>query len=127
MYRTELRAFVGRIDACASADEMAAVEAQFQDQLFRMVNRPLFRVADAGDAEALRHAARPTLFADSDGVRAWRQSRHRIIGAILDRDTELARFEATRARRDLLDRLRESRNGSLTVDSCGRRARTLCR
>ena len=112
VYRTELRAFVGRIDACASADEMAAVEAQFQDQLFRMVNRPLFGLLTRVTLKLYATRPGPTLFADSDGVRAWRQSRHRIIGAILDRDTELARFEATRARRDLLDRLRESRNGS---------------
>jgi DNA-binding FadR family transcriptional regulator len=112
VYRTELRAFVGRIDACASADEMAAVEAQFQDQLFRMVNRPLFGLLTRVTLKLYATRPGPALFADSDGVRAWRQSRHRIIGAILDRDTELARFEATRARRDLLDRLRESRNGS---------------
>lgn len=91
---------------------MGAVETQFQDQLFRMVNRPLFGLLTRVTLKLYATRPGPTLFADSDGVRAWRQSRHRIIGAILDRDTELARFEATRARRDLLDRLRDPRKAN---------------
>ena len=109
-FRAELQAFAGRIDECGSEDEMGAFEAQFQDQLFRMVNRPLFGLLTRVTLNLYAMRPGPKLFADSEGVRAWRQSRHRIIGAILERDTELARFEGTRARRSLLNRLHEQQH-----------------
>ena len=109
-FRAELQAFAGRIDECGSEDEMGVFEAQFQDQLFRMVNRPLFGLLTRVTLNLYAMRPGPKLFADSEGMHAWRQSRHRIIGAILERDTELARFEGTRARRGLLDRLHEQQH-----------------
>jgi GntR family transcriptional regulator, transcriptional repressor for pyruvate dehydrogenase complex len=104
--REGLRAFLGRIDECRNESDIGAFEAAFQEQLFRMVNRPLFELLTRVALNLYAMRPNPPLFADSEGVRAWHGSRHRIIGAILDRDSELARFEANRARRDLLERLR---------------------
>lgn len=110
--RAELTSSAGRIDQCASEAEIGAFETQFQDLLFRMVNRPLFALLTRVTLNLYAMRPGPTLFAGSEGVRAWRQSRHRIIGAILQGDTELARFEGTRARRGLLHLLQEQQNGN---------------
>lgn len=109
-FRAQLQAFAGRIDHCGNEAEMGAFETQFQDHLFRMVNRPLFGLLTRVTLNLYAMRPAPKLFADSEGVRAWRQSRHRIIDAILQGDTELARFEGTRARRGLLNRLQEQKN-----------------
>ncbi len=109
-FRAQLQAFAGCIDHCGNEAEMGAFETQFQDHLFRMVNRPLFGLLTRVTLNLYAMRPAPKLFADSEGVRAWRQSRHRIIDAILEGDTELARFEGTRARRGLLNRLQEQKN-----------------
>jgi hypothetical protein len=49
----------------------------------------------------------PLLFHGAEGVAMWKASRTRILQAILDRDEELARFEAERYRKLIIDRLRQ--------------------
>ncbi|MEZ5737050.1 MAG: GntR family transcriptional regulator [Novosphingobium sp.] len=104
----ELEQFLPKVDACASDADMGQTETEFQDLLFRMVNRPLFELLTR---VTLRFAeSRPNDTGDRGLVRldSWKAGRHRIIGAILDRDEELARFEADRSnRRPLLARVRE--------------------
>lgn len=104
----ELRAFDTRVDDCASEADMATLELDFQDLLFRMVERPLFELLTR---VTLRFAAsRPsTIYQGVIAVGEWRTGRHRIIDAILRRDRELARFEADRSnRRVLLQRVRQT-------------------
>lgn len=108
----ELRDFDARVDDCRVEADMGDLELDFQDLLFRMVDRPLFELLTR---VTLRFAAsRPTegLYRDAIAVEEWKAGRHRIIDAILRRDKELARFEADRSnRRVLLQRFRESRGG----------------
>lgn len=102
-FRTGLRACVGRIDACASEDEMAAVETQFQDQLFRMVNRPFFQlITHIALSMAVSEFGHSGGLAINFGLERWRESRRVIIDAILRRDPELARFEANRRNRQVV-------------------------
>jgi DNA-binding FadR family transcriptional regulator len=104
----ELRQFLPRVDACSDDAGMGQAEEELQDLLFRMVNRPLFELLTR---VTLRFAeSRPYQSEDGGLVRldSWKAGRHRIIGAILNRDEELARFEADRSnRRPLLARMRE--------------------
>ena len=106
----ELRELDRRVDLCRCDEDMTELEIDFQDLLFRMVDRPLFELLTR---VTLRFAAsRPAegMYRDLVAVEQWIAGRHRIIDALLRRDRELARFEADRSnRRVLLERLRGSR------------------
>jgi DNA-binding FadR family transcriptional regulator len=108
----ELRRFDPRVDLCSVEADMGELEPDFQDLLFRMVDRPLFELLTR---VTLRFAeSRPVtgLYRDLIAVEQWKAGRHRIIDAILRRDRELAHFEADRSnRRVLLRRLGETRAG----------------
>lgn len=109
----ELRRFDPRVDLCREEADMAVLELDFQDLLFRMVDRPLFELLTR---VTLRFASsRPSegLYRDLIAIAQWQEGRHRIIDAILRRDEELARFEADRSnRRVLLQRFRQLAGGS---------------
>lgn len=94
--RDELRAFGRRVADCAD-DERGALESDLQDLLFRMVRWPLFELLTQ---VTLRFASsREETVLDARALDAWRAGRLRIIEAILERDAELARFEAERSNR----------------------------
>ncbi|GAA0302557.1 hypothetical protein GCM10009087_10410 [Sphingomonas oligophenolica] len=110
--RDALRALAGQIDGCDTDEARGAFESAFQDLLFRMVDRPLFklltlvtlRVSELQPHRLLRH--------DEDAERQWKLGRHRIIDAILAGDQQLARFEADRSNRQVvLERLRARQVG----------------
>jgi DNA-binding FadR family transcriptional regulator len=107
----ELRRFDPRVDLCEVETDMADLELDFQDLLFRMVDRPLFELLTR---VTLRFAASLPLegiYRDRIAIAQWKAGRHRIIDAILRRDEELARFEADRSnRRVLLHRFRENKD-----------------
>jgi DNA-binding FadR family transcriptional regulator len=105
----ELRQADERIDACEREADIGEWEQDFQNLLFRMVDRPLFELLTR---VTLRFAtSRPeteSIYEDAASIADWKDGRRRIIDAILREDEELARFEADRSnRRVLLDRLRE--------------------
>jgi DNA-binding FadR family transcriptional regulator len=109
----ELRGIAERIDLCEREIDTGEWEEEFQDLLFRMVERPLFELLTR---VTLRFAtSRPTtesIYRDAAAIAGWKVGRHRIIDAILCRDEELARFEADRSnRRVVLDWLRRQRGG----------------
>jgi DNA-binding FadR family transcriptional regulator len=97
----DLRAFARRVGKCDSDETMVALEQDFQDLLFRMVNRPLFELLTR---VTLRFAAsRPdSIYRGLVGVEQWQAGRRRIIDAILRQDEALARFEADRSNRQVL-------------------------
>ncbi len=103
----EVRAQLGRVDACDTAAQRIAFEGELNDLMFRMTKRPLVELLSR---VTLRHYGSmqniPALFPGADGLRAWKDGRRRILDAILRRDEELARFEAVRHRNDTLRRLR---------------------
>lgn len=101
----ELRGIGERIDLCEVETDTGEWEEEFQDLLFRMVERPLFELLTR---VTLRFAtSRPKtepIYRDAEAITGWKEGRHRIIDAILARDEELARFEADRNnRRVVLD------------------------
>lgn len=98
----DLRAFAQKLTLIEGDGDVAELELEFQDILFRMVNRPLFELLTR---VTLRFAqSRP----DGPAVRGafepgeWKSGRRRIIDAILRQDRELARFEADRSNRRVL-------------------------
>lgn len=108
----QLKAFISNVEECPSLDNVSELELEFQDLLFRMVDRPLFelltrmtmRFAASRPAGALKQGVLP--------LDRWQSGRLRIINAILDGDAELARFEAERNNRRLL--LRQLRSNAKT-------------
>lgn len=101
----ELRVLQGRVDGTLTSDQRLDFEDALHAVLFRMVDRPLIELLANVAMQYYRGAPLPQIFEGEDGVRAWAQWRHHIIGAILANDPDLARFEAERHRRDLLRRI----------------------
>ncbi|MBW8754922.1 MAG: FCD domain-containing protein [Sphingomonadales bacterium] len=99
----ELRGVGERIDHCANEADIGEWEQDFQNLLFRMVERPLFELLTR---VTLRFAnTRPmtgSIYGDAARIADWKQGRHRIIDAILARDEALARFEADRSNRQVV-------------------------
>jgi DNA-binding FadR family transcriptional regulator len=107
----ELRRIADRIDLCQVEIHTGEWEEEFQDLLFRMVERPLFELLTR---VTLRFATNrpPTepIYRDAAAIGDWKDGRHRIIDAVLARDEALARFEANRSNREVvLDWLRRQR------------------
>lgn len=97
--RDELRRLAQRIDDVASGPDTGAFEAELQDLLFHMVNRPLFEVLTRVTlAIGMARGAGDGPLSGGRLLR-WKEGRHRIVAAILARDPELARFEANRSNR----------------------------
>ena len=99
----ELRGVGERVDHCAEEADIGEWEEDFQNLLFRMVERPLFELLTR---VTLRFAtSRPrtgSIYRDGSSIEAWKAGRHRIIDAILARDEALARFEADRSNRQVV-------------------------
>lgn len=100
--RGELRAFLPKVATCADEGAMAALEGEFQDLLFRMVDRPLFEMLTRVTLGFAASRPADSLYRGVLGVDRWITGRQRIIAAILDGDSELARFEADRQNRRVL-------------------------
>jgi len=97
-----LRTFSRKLAGVDSDEDVAELELEFQDILFRMVNRPLFELLTR---VTLRFAqTRPDVptVRRAFGSGEWKAGRCRIIDAILREDRELARFEADRSNRRIL-------------------------
>jgi GntR family transcriptional repressor for pyruvate dehydrogenase complex len=105
----ELRSLKVRVDRCFSGEERIAFEDDLHAILFKMVDQPLIELLAQVSIRFYRSRPIPQIFEGEEGLRAWRQWRHQIIDAILSQDPELARFEAERHRRKLLQRLERER------------------
>ena len=100
----ELRAIAERIDFCVRDIDTGHWEEEFQDLLFRMVERPLFELltrVTLGFATS-RPKATESIYRNATAIDGWKAGRHRIIAAILARDEALARFEANRSNREVV-------------------------
>jgi DNA-binding FadR family transcriptional regulator len=103
--REKLGELEDRVDRCFSGEERIAFELDLHKVLFQMVDRPLMELLAHVSMLYYQSCSIPRIFDGEDGRRAWVKWRHDIIGAILKGDPDLARFEAKRHRRDLLQRL----------------------
>lgn len=99
----ELAGFDRDVETALEPQDMATLELRFQDLLFRMVNRPLFELLTRVTLRFSGSRSRPPIHEDAISIERWKQGRHRIIAAILARDPELARFEANRNNRRVLE------------------------
>lgn len=104
-----LRLFESRIDACSTSEQRVKFEEELHDTLFAMVERPLMELLARVAMRYYRDGSIPTIFEGDEGLAAWRTWRRNIVAAILQRDPDLAQFEAVRHRRLLLARLEHER------------------
>lgn len=105
--RDELRAFALKVDGAEGEADVARLEEEFQDLLFRMVNRPLFELLTHVTLRFSVSRPADAVFRSRISTAQWIDGRRRIIDAILREDEELARFEANRCnRRPLMERAR---------------------
>jgi DNA-binding FadR family transcriptional regulator len=112
-----LRALGERIDACVYSAERLGFEDDLHAILFKMVDRPLMELLAGVAMRFYRSRPIPQIFEGADGLAAWRRWRRQIIAAILARDPPLARFEAERHRRELLQRLGKTVSRDLQADT----------
>ncbi|MBB5685942.1 FadR/GntR family transcriptional regulator [Sphingobium boeckii] len=101
----ELAVLEMRIDQCVTSEDSVALEDDLHAILFKMVDRPLMELLAGVAMRFYRSAPIPRIFEGEEGLHAWRRWRHHIIGAIIDKDPDRARFEAERHRRELLRRV----------------------
>jgi DNA-binding FadR family transcriptional regulator len=105
--RRSTEALLERVDTCDTPEERVALEMELRELLFKMVSRPLMEMLCRVTRRLYVHPRATRVFAGEDGVIAWKAGRRRILQAIVDRDEELARFEAERYRREVIARFRE--------------------
>lgn len=98
----ELRNLEQRIADCDPLADLATLEEEFQDLLFRMVDRPLFELLTRVTLHfAASNPAQP-LATGLISPKLWHEGRQRIARAILAQDVQLARFEANRSNREII-------------------------
>jgi GntR family transcriptional repressor for pyruvate dehydrogenase complex len=104
--RDGLRALAETLEACEGMSDIGNFESDFQDLLFRMVDRPLFELLTHVTLHFFTSQPGADFHVSGQSPEEWRAGRYRIIDAILRNDAELARFEADRSnRRGILDHL----------------------
>lgn len=104
--KAELGRLLPRLDGCGTDADCGAFENAFQDLLFRMVDRPLFKLLTLVTLQVGLTQSQRLLDGRGDAVVKWKEGRRRIIHAIFAGDPDLARFEADRSnRRPLMERL----------------------
>jgi len=98
----ELRDFARRVPDAASMDDVALRELEFQDLLFRMVDRPLFELLTRVTLRFSTSQTHESAYRGALGFETWISGRRLIIDAILRHDEALARFEANRNNREVI-------------------------
>ena len=108
--REAMRALIARIDLCDTTDQRAAFETELRDLLFKMVARPLIELLCRVTLRLYVHPPSVLFFPGPEGIATWKAGRRHILQAVLERDEDLARFEAERYRRLVISRVREMEN-----------------
>jgi GntR family transcriptional repressor for pyruvate dehydrogenase complex len=104
--RKAMEALSRRIDRCDSDEQRSLCESDLRRLLHRMVSRPLVEFLIGVTGNLYRREPIDPVFPGAEGIAAWRDSKRRIVQAILAGDQELSRFEAERYHRQVLTRLR---------------------
>lgn len=102
--RRELKRLLPRIEASSSLETRIEIEEEIHRIVFRMVERPLFELLGRVTTQVARTQSAKPLFPGAEGEAFWKQSRSRIVQAILERDPGLAMFEAVRYRQAMIAR-----------------------
>ena len=98
----ELREFARHIAETTDVEAVARRELEFQDLLFRMVDRPLFELLTRVTLRFSTSQPHESAYRGALELEAWISGRRLIIDAILRHDEALARFEANRNNRELI-------------------------
>jgi GntR family transcriptional repressor for pyruvate dehydrogenase complex len=98
----ELREFARAVSETRDSAGVAACELEFQDLLFRMVDRPLFELLTRVTLRFSTSHAHDSAYNGALEVTGWITGRRLIIDAILRHDAALARFEANRNNREVI-------------------------
>ncbi len=98
----ELRDFARRVPNAAGMEDVAQRELEFQDLLFRMVDRPLFELLTRVTLRFSTSQPHESAYRGALGLETWIAGRRLIIDAILRHDEALARFEANRNNREVI-------------------------
>jgi GntR family transcriptional regulator, transcriptional repressor for pyruvate dehydrogenase complex len=97
-----LRGVLTKIENAENSDLVGALEQEFQDALFLMVDRPLFKLLTQMALRFSEDRMEDERYRDIFDLASWVEGRRRIIAAILANDPELARFEANRNNRSII-------------------------
>lgn len=92
---------------------LGAFEIEFQELLFRMVQRPLFEMLTRVTLHYATNRNVPSVHNLHGDAARWKAGRQAIIQAILARDPERARFEANRQNRMVVLRHLETQAGKV--------------
>ena len=91
-----------QLETSVSAEERIQFEIDFRETLLGIVARPLLELLSRVSMHLYTTQSDPSIFADVVALEEWKRGRMRILRAILQRDEELANFEAHRFRRTVL-------------------------
>ncbi len=94
-----IAALVIRLRQVATADDCIQFEVNFRETLFGIVKRPLLELMSRVAMQLYTAQSDPALFSRAVDLSEWQRGRQRILDAILQRDDDLAYFEAHRFRR----------------------------
>lgn len=97
--RGELAILLERLETCRTVDDYGKFETDFQDLLFRMVDWPLFKLLTVVTLRVGVTKSGRLLQGGEQAIADWKAGRTRIVTAILQGDSGLARFEADRSNR----------------------------
>jgi GntR family transcriptional regulator, transcriptional repressor for pyruvate dehydrogenase complex len=98
----ELRDFARAVSETTDAAGIAIRELEFQNLLFRMVDRPLFELLTRVTLRFSTSHTHESAYNGALEVAGWVSGRRLIIDAILRHDGQLARFEANRNNREVI-------------------------
>lgn len=94
-----IHTLLAHLNQCQSAKDCIRFEEEFRNTLFKVVNKPLLELLARVAMQQYKASDRSAIFEGPVYLLDWKQGRERILRAILQRDGELAYFEAQRFRR----------------------------
>lgn len=94
-----IHTLIAHLNQCQSAEDCIRFEEEFRNTLFNVVNKPLLELLARVAMQQYKASDRSAIFEGPVYLLDWKQGRERILRAILERDGELAYFEAQRFRR----------------------------
>jgi GntR family transcriptional repressor for pyruvate dehydrogenase complex len=103
----KVRSLMADVGLCDTSEARIAFELELRTVLFKVASAPLIELLCRVTTRLNRAHLNSPLFQGDEGIAAWKAGRWRILNAILERDEDLARFEAERYRQQVLRRLRQ--------------------
>lgn len=103
--RGELTELAETIEAQNTARQRAEFDQRMLDILYLMVDRPLMELLSRVAVHHYAEVPRGPIYGGQEGKDRWKRERKAIIAAILDGDSERARFEGYRRRREIMRQL----------------------